>query len=234
MQSGNMYLVVQKVWTSAELDGRTEARNFYLFQYEHGREAGVRRVRRSWLAVRAMEATCWREAYARSSQDLIKLADALHVVLQCVFSLAGASWFVWRQYHEGSGIVIASLSRPQQVVGIGLWRDQQKRDVERLRAVNGAALLYFRESGRASTAKTKLAMLVIAAEAMAGGEGKSSKCNKCQEALVCPKCGTPNSYRATDADNVKRILGPEIYKALYRGPENLRNRLMHGNLIDES
>ena len=92
------------------------------------------------------------------------------------------------------------------------------RDVERLTNTDGTALLYFRESGRASTAKTKLAILVIAAEALAGSIAKSSKCNKCQANLLCPSRHSPNSYAATNMKQVETILGVDIYKALYRNP----------------
>jgi hypothetical protein len=50
-----------------------------------------------------------------------------------VFSLAGASWFVWRLYKdEPRGISIANPARLHAVNPISLWNEKQIRDVERL------------------------------------------------------------------------------------------------------
>lgn len=228
------YVLLQKLWTSAELYEPLQLEGIYLFTNSTGRSTAGRRA--SWIAVRTIDAASWNAAYEQASQHVIGLVDRLHVVTQCVFSLVGASWFLWSAEGGSPRVLIANQYRPGSVVPIHLWNEKQLGDVDRLKAAKAASLLYFRESGRASTAKTKLAMLVIAAESLAGSQEKSSKCNRCSNhpALLCPTCNQENSYGATDMDAVKNIFGTELFKALYRDPENVRNKLMHGSFIPEA
>jgi hypothetical protein len=179
-----------------------------------------------------MKASSWKDAYAKASQDLIRLIDALHVVLQCVFSIAGCSWFVWRQYN-GNGIMVANIFRPNTVVPITLSEDKQFTDIRKLRAADEAALLYFRESSRASTAKTRLAMLASTAEALAGDAITIPKCDECAIPFLCPNCQRQHQFKGTDKEQLTKILGSVLYKRLYKG-DGIRHRLMHGSMIEEA
>lgn len=222
-----VYLIVQKVWTSASF-GRREVGQFIFLPYQTESP-----YRRAWLAVTIVETVSWQDAYKSASRSLIRLIDALHVILQCAFSIAGASWFIWT-LHKGKGTVVANIFRPDSVVPMELWEDRQIRDIRRLDAVDEAALLYFRESSRASTAKTRLAMLVVAAEALAGEDVTVPECSKCEKSFSCAECQQVYKFSGTNKAHLQAILGAELHRRLYKGKKPVRHRLMHGKLIDES
>lgn len=225
-QDPPLYLVLQKIWTAAECDFRDVA-GFWIFPVAAGPDG-----RRAWLAVRITTAASWRDAYSTSSEDLIRLADALHISLQCTFSSAGASWFVWRQLGD-QPFLVANTFRSDPVVPMTLWQGKQLSDIQKLRAVDPAALRYFRESSRASTAKTRLAMLAITAEALAGDGTTVPQCDKCKVPFSCPTCQREHQYKATDKAQLEAILTTPLYKRLYKG-EGIRHKLMHGDTIDEA
>jgi len=226
-QGRPLYLVLQKVWTPAECDFPDVA-GFWIFRCAAGPGG-----RRGWLAVRIMTAASWRAAYNTASQDLIHLIDAVHVTLQCTFSTAGASWFVWRQLGD-QPYLVANTFRPDPVVPMTLWQEKQLSDMYKLRAVDPAALRYFRESSRASTAKTRLAMLAITAEALAGDGTTVPQCDKCKVPLSCPTCQKQHQYKGTDKAHLETILTTTLYRSLYKGAAAIRHKLMHGDTVDEA
>jgi hypothetical protein len=129
--------------------------------------------------------------------------------------------------------MVANIVRPDAVVPIGLWEERQFGDIQRLRVVDEAALLYFRESSRASTAKTKLAMLAITAEALAGDSVNVTQCGQCDQPFSCV-CPQKYQTRGTDKQQLEKILGVQLYKRLYKGKSPVRHKLMHGSMISEA
>ena len=153
------------------------------------------------------------------------LVDAISVVTQCAASLLATSYYVYRLDDNDDRAMMLYVARRVQPVGLALWTDEQSRDIAKLLDLSGAAVHYLRESNNASTAKTRLSMLVIAAEALAGQTTVYGKCQNCNE---------PYSYGGTNKERLKAVLGAEAHDLLYvKDGGALRHRLFHGHDVPE-
>jgi hypothetical protein len=181
----------------------------------------------AWIACEDADAPDFLSAYNRSRPRLVRTVDALSIVTQCAFSLATASFSVYRLTDNPEHVVYFRHLRARHQVGITLWKPEQLRDIAALTAMeNPGAMHYFREAINASTPSAQLAMLVITAEALAG-QGTVTG--------TCKTCGTEYSYGGTNRDELAAVLGPEAYNRLYKSNNgSLRNRLSHGSPIDEN
>ena len=148
-------------------------------------------------------------------------------VTQCAFSLVGTSFLVYRLTDNPDRVLYFRHLRDRRTVGMTLWRPEQMEDVTTLMRIESpAALRYFREAMNAATTSACLAMLVTTAEAFAG-----------QTAIVgrCTQCGHEYQYGGTDRATLAAVLGENAYDQLYKKSHgSLRNRLLHGNPIDEN
>lgn len=168
-----------------------------------------------------------------AASGLISLLSRLHAVMECEFSLSGASFSVLRTTGDYQGVLIANLFRSVRTVPIMLDFPNQIRDVEKLKNANSTGLYYFRESTRASTVKTQLGMLAIAAEAFAGRLEVTVNCG-CGLPLRCSvEKHKPLKRMQSDPHKLKLIWGDQLYATLYKQPDELRNKLMHGGDINE-
>jgi hypothetical protein len=113
---------------------------------------------------------------------------------------------------------------------------EQSRDIDKLLGIENAAIRYIRDSINASTLMTRLAMLVIAAEALAGQAQRTSKCRDCRQDAICPTCCEPlPPFAGTDRDKLQSVLGEQAYRALYvKNGGSLRHRLFHGATVPEA
>ena len=143
------------------------------------------------------------------------------------FSLAAASWMVYRVTDNPELVLYFWHLRNTSTVGMPIWEPNQLNDVARLTSVGSpGALHYFREAVNAATPSGRLALLVSTAEALAG-----------QGRVVgnCQNCGSEYSYPGTNRGELELVLGQEAYSRLYRNNNGaLRHRLVHGSAIDES
>jgi len=166
-------------------------------------------------------------AFNVSRPRLVRTVDALCVVTQCSFSLAAASWMVYRVTDNPELVLYFRHLRNTSTVGMPIWEPNQLNDVARLTSVGSpGALHYFREAVNAATPSGRLALLVSTAEALAG-----------QGRVVgnCQNCGSEYSYPGTNRGELELVLGQEAYSRLYRNNNGaLRHRLVHGSAIDES
>jgi len=121
----------------------------------------------AWEAKNEVVAANFREAFSRSRQALIPLVDVISFVTQSSASLLATSHFVYRLEQNDDRLMFLYVARRTAPVGMPLGDAEQVRDIQKLLALHGSAVNYLREANNASTAKTQLAMLVIAAEALA-------------------------------------------------------------------
>jgi hypothetical protein len=201
-QNMHRYRVGHKIWTVAELYDPQTIEGFEVRAVDTGSDAGA------WIATDEIDARDFISAFNLSRTRLVRTVDALCIVTQCSFSLAAASWMVYRVTDNPERILYFRHLRNRPTVGITIWKPEQLSDLTRLASVNNpGALHYFREAVNAATSSGQLAMLVISAEALAG---QSKVVGNCQ------KCGSEYSYGGTNRSELEVVLGREAYSRLYK------------------
>ena len=169
------YRISHKIRTVAELAEPTSIAGFRVELFAEGPDSDE-----AWLATEEASASDVRSAVNSSRTRLLEIIDALAAVLQCSFTLIGASFMAYRMDDNPDCIIFFRHLRPSKTVGMMLWKSEQITDVERLRQIGTpGALRYFREAMNAATSSACLAMLVTTAEALAGQSEVTRKCEKC-------------------------------------------------------
>jgi hypothetical protein len=217
------YHVAHKVRTVAELYESQLVEGFQLQPFDPNGKPS----QEAWEASEQVEAQDFLSAFNASRARLLPLIDALAVVTQCAFSLSGMSFQVFRQTDNPDGILYFRHLRGRKTVGMTLWKEEQRKDVGRLLAIESpSALRYFREAINAATSSACLAMLVTTAESLAGQNTVTGKCEN---------CGHEYKYGGTDRTKLAKILGEDAHNQLYKKSHgSLRNKLLHGKAIDEN
>ena len=218
----NSYVIHQKIKAIANLGCEFEHSGYTFRPYDADRGFSSE----EWLAAKLIPAADWHQASTRFRQELLPILDALSVLTQCSFSVIAMSYFVYRINNNDDGTFYLYVAHDRKTVGMSFWDKDQVHDLDRLLTIdNKIALHYFRESNNSSTAKTRLAMLVIAAEALAGQSKKIR---------ICPTCTREETYSSTDRARLEKIVGQQVYERLYvKNHGSLRNRLFHGNVIED-
>jgi hypothetical protein len=215
------YRIHHKIWTVADLDQPQIIQGFLVRAIETGSDAGA------WMATDEIDAPDFISAFNLSRPRLVQTVDALCVVTQCSFSLAAASWMVYRVGDNPERVLYFWHLQNRPTVGMPIWEPRQLNDAARLTSFgNPGALHYFREAVNAATPSARLALMVITAEALAG---------QVKVVRNCPECGCEYSYGGTNRSELELVLGQEAYSRLYKNNNGtLRHRLLHGSAIDES
>jgi len=217
----NRYLIQKKIRTTADLGEEFEYAGFMFVAFEPDKGLSDE----AWLAERKISADTYQQAVADFQLALVPIIDALSILTQCSFSILAADFLVYRLNENENRTFYLYVARDRKPVGMPFWPEKGIKDLESLaRVPNSFALHYLRESNNATTLKTRLAMLVIAAEALAGVATKERRC----------KCGRCTTYSATDMDRVENIVGSQVHQRLYRGNGGaLRHKLFHGSHAPE-
>ena len=157
--------------------------------------------------------------------QLSPVVDCLSVLTRSAFATAGPSFLVRRLNENPDNDFYVRLASPRKPFGVAFWTDEQQSDLEALMAqcqIRGA-LDYLREANNTSTPRTRLAMLVIAAESIAGTEPRVTK---------CIKCGHSVKSSVTNRAKLEEILGKEDFTSLYTKKGGaLRHKLFHGSQV---
>jgi hypothetical protein len=218
----NTYLIQQKVKAIANLGTEFERAGYRFKAFDAKNPFGGEQ----WLAEKDVEGQCYQDASLAFRLGLIPILDALSVLTQCSFSFAAMSYLVRRLNDNESGVFYLYVAQDRKTVGMPLWDKEQLADLDRLlRFDNKVALHYLRESNNSSTAKTRLAMLVFAAEALAGQKEK---------ARTCPDCGRVETFSTSNRELLAELLGKEAYDRLYiKDSGALRHKLVHGSVVPD-
>lgn len=184
----NTYLVQQKIKAIANLGITFESAGYKFTAFDSKNPFGSEQ----WLASKELQAQTYQDASLAFRLGLIPILDALSVLTQCSFSLIAMSYLIRRLNDNGSDVFYLYVAQDRRTVGMPFWNKEQLVDLERLLQIdNKVALHYLRESNNSSTAKTRLAMLVFATEALAGQKQRTRECPDCGRKAILE--GTINS-----------------------------------------
>lgn len=216
----NTYLIQQKIKAIANLGITLKTAGYEFTAFDPKNAFGSEQ----WLATKQIETDSYQNASLDFRLGLIPILDALSVLTQCSFSLIAMSYLIRRVNDNDSNVFYLYVAQDRKTVGMPFWEKEQLADLEKLLQVeNKVALHYLRESNNASTAKTRLAMLVFAAEAFAGQKEKTRE---------CPDCGRKETFSTSNRELLQEIVGAEAYDRLYlKNGGALRHKLVHGSVV---
>lgn len=218
----NRYVIQQKVKSIANLGIEFQSGGYTFTAFDPKNPFGSEQ----WLATKEIQAETYQDASLTFRLDLIPILDALSVLTQCSFSVIAMSFLIRRLNDNASNSFYLYVAQDRKTVGMPFWEKEQLADLERLLKIeNKVALHYLRESNNSSTAKTRLAMLVSAAEALAGQKQKTRE---------CPDCGRKETFSTSNRELLADILGKEAYERLYlKDGGALRHKLAHGSVVPD-
>ena len=217
----NTYLIEKRIKTPIHVFRVLEHDGYQLFPPGEGMTEG-------FVAKRQVSALDRMTAYGEFMEGLGPILDASSVLTQCaVYAPALGSHLIYRMNDNPDGVFYFYYARESQTVGMHL-------DIEELadlRAILGhpdwgrdrTAFRYLRQANLATSPLSRLSMLIIAGEALAGTTMVEKQCSN-------PNCRRPYRYSQTDKAALKRILGEHLYQEIY---EALRHKLFHGGPVNE-
>lgn len=212
----NTYLIQQKIKAIANLGVEFECAGYKFTAFDPKNPYGSEQ----WIATKEVQANGYQDASLTFRLELIPILDALSVLTQCSFSVIAMTYLIRRLNDNASEMFYLYVAQDRKTVGMPFWNKEQLDDLDRLLKIdNKVALHYVRESNNSSTAKTRLAMLVSAAEALAGQK---------QRTRECPDCGRKETFSTSNRELLTEIVGKDIYDRLYvKDSGALRHKLMH-------
>lgn len=203
------YLIQYEVKTPASL---FDPFNYHGFSF---RPWQPNEVLDKWIVEKTVEAENYTQAYNLFIKELIPVASRLSVSSQCSFQLRGRSFLVYRTDNNSTQNIYINYTQPRDVVGLPF----DKPEIENLPKLESieriGALIYLQEASEAITPYTRLVMLIMASEGLAG-EKEGAK-----------------GYPTTDKIKLKGIIGTELFQKLY-AEDRIRHKVFHGKEVDDS
>lgn len=177
-----------------------------------------------WLAEKIITEVNYRKAYEKFISEIEPILDAFSVFEQCSIDLVGQSFMIQKLNDNESAYIYFYFSRKTDTVSMCYL----KEDFDKIRKlINNRAemgLYFMRQVNQTSSAYSRLALLLVVVESLA----------KDSQKRICDNKDCKNFdkfYSTTDKDNLKKILGDDLYKKIYSGERPIRNRLFHGRFI---
>lgn len=206
----NEYRISHKIKTLTELWEPIEYNDFKFRQWDFTLADGPKGE--AWIAEKKIEAGNLLEAIDKFRKDLLEIVQQCCFISQCYFSLIPESWMVIKENDNTDKIFFLRFTRETEAVSLPF----NKGKLESLKKLQSferkPAFMYLNESTNASTFYTRLAMLIIALESIAGEE-KPQKTNK--------------KYIED------KILKDDIlYREIFAPGVGIRNKIFHGKEVN--
>lgn len=168
----NTYLIEHKIKTISELWDFTDNqqpfnfRGFEFRQWDFNISDGA--IGDAWIAKREVEAKNAESAIQFFRKELIDIVRRVAFVSQCFASADLEPYFILRLNDNPEQVLFLSYSEESEHVSLH-FGEEEKESLEKLEKFpNPVVLEYIAQSGRAATYTTRLAMLIIALESIAG------------------------------------------------------------------
>lgn len=182
------------------------------------------------------EALDWRSALVSFEHDLRRVLDAVAVAAMVAASTYGGSVLVTKAGSQDAYFYFWTSQRDRFTL-TEILQDfvrQLGSTVQTIDADPGAfsAARHYRESLLYPSTLVAAIHLLRAAEALAGKVPITPQCPSCRADLRCAACSSSLSWPGTDREALEKIHGTPTYRYFYKSP-SLRNKLMHGDYVDQ-
>lgn len=211
----NTYLIEHKIKTITELWDFAENKQSFNFcgfefrQWDFNISDGA--MGDAWIAKREVEAKDAESAIQFFRKELIDIVRRVAFVSQCFASADLEPYFILRLNDNPEQVFFLSYSEESEHVSLH-FGEEEKESLEKLEKFpNPVVLEYIAQSGRAATYTTRLAMLVIALESIAGE--------------ISP--GKTNMQYIKD----EILKNYDLHDEIFKFGTGIRNKIFHGKEI---
>lgn len=211
----NTYLIEHKIktitelWDFAENKQSFDFRGFEFRQWDFNISDGA--IGDAWIAKREVEVKDAESAIQFFRKELIDIVRRVSFVSQCFASTDLEPYFILRLNDNSEQVFFLSYSEESEHVPLH-FGEEEKESLEKLEKFpNPVVLEYIAQSGRAATYTTRLAMLIIALESIAGE--------------ISP--GRTNMQYIKD----EILKNDELHDEIFKFGTGIRNKIFHGKEI---
>jgi|GEM_PF-2047198 len=198
------YLIKYKIATVAELVNAFDYRGF---RFEPATNEWWHCD--AWIATKTIEAENIIKARSQFYKELLPLIERFSVVSQCAFRVTANTYFIYKLTNNKDKVIYIFYVRESGHTGL-MFDEQEINQLDNFdNVVNKEALIYVAEAANASTFYTRLTMLIMGIEGLAGE-------------LVTKK------EIKTNKTELITILGQPLFDQLYAYGTGIRNKLFHG------
>lgn len=169
----------------------------------------------AWVASRKVKCKNGGEARFTFLNELLPLIDRFSVISQCTFRFIANTYFIYKLTNNPEKRLFIHYVRSVRPTGLH-FGEKEIQQLNKLDKVpNKGGLFFILEAANATTYYTRLTMLIMAVEGLAGEIRDKGQIR-------------------TDHESIKKILGRELWGRLYTYGIGLRNKLFHGNITDHA
>lgn len=205
----NTYLIQRGVLTPTHTYSPLSYRGYTIRSFgEYANHKGL-------FVEKVIDAKTFSDAYREFIVDLLPILNRISFLTQCsIEPLSKSSALIYRQNNNPDKSFFFYFGQKIPPVGLAL-EETGVGDLEKAKSsdLDGVFDL-LREANYATTPKMQFALLIIAAEALAG------------------EITLANKYPTLDKQKMKSILTDELYEDIYK-TTNIRNRLFHGKSVTD-
>jgi hypothetical protein len=205
----NKYEISQKIKTLAELWDPFDYNDFHFKQWDFTIVDGPKG--KAWIASKLIEAGNLLEAVAEFHKDLLDIIDRCCFVSQCYFSIVTESYMVVKKNNNPNNAFYLHYTKERKGVSLQFNKDEIVALKKLETFPRKPAFMYLNESTNAMTFYSRLAMLIIALESIAGEKLSN----------------------VTDKDCIKNkiLKDSTLYDEIFAYGTGFRNQIFHGKEV---
>ena len=206
----NTYKITQKIKTLAHLFQPFDYEEFHFKQWGSTVKDGP--TGHAWIADKLIEAVDIVKAINKFHKDLFQIITQCCLVSQCYFRMISEPFMVLKQNNNPNNIFYLYYTKERREVSLP-FRKEEIESVKHLKSFpRKGAFMYINESTNATSFYSRLAMLIIALESIAGEK----------------------SIGVTDKDCIKNYILKDnaLFDKIFQYGTGIRNKIFHGKEVE--
>lgn len=205
----NRYKITKKIKTLAHLLQPFDYEGFHFKQWGSTVKDGP--TGHAWIADKLIEAGDTAKAINKFRKNLSKIITQCCLVSQCYFRMISEPFMVLKQNNNPNNIFYLYYTNERRAVSLP-FRKEEIESVKHLKSFpRKGAFMYINESTNATSFYSRLAMLIIALESIAGEK----------------------SISVTDKDYIKNDILKDnaLFNKIFQHGTGIRNKIFHGKEV---
>jgi hypothetical protein len=213
----NCYTISQKINTLAHLFKQFKHKGFIFTPYGASLKEGQYKYSYDWIVKKNITAINFIDARKVFENELSVILSKCSAVSQCYFNMLYQSYIILKKNNNPKNIFFLHLTRLRNPSGLPFDKEEiaSLQNLESFPTAREQCFLYLNESTNTASYYTRLAMLIIALESIAGEvqKGKGLRTNK--------------EYIKNEI-----IKDNELYNKIYSYGTGIRNKIFHGKKVN--
>lgn len=206
----NSYLIQYKISSMATLikDFSYEGYDFSAYDIQEPWKDDV------WVASKTVETNTAGEARRNFINGLLPLMQEFSLVSQCAFRFVANTYVIYKLNNNEEKVFYVYFVQGTEPVGLHFDTEEISKLFQIREIENNQSLFFLNEAANATTFYTKLTMLILVVEGLAG------------------EIEDKRGFKLTNRTKTKEILGNDLDEKLFASRIGLRNILFHGKVKD--